>query len=113
MTPFEDYEEALPGIYKRLTALEKSHTYANTIIENLRGEVAIVGRSCIRIEQQFAKYEGYLDEAMANDKFYKQIRDEVIAGVAKSAVWAVIVGMTIAIGWGIRAYIQSFVNGHG
>ena len=106
-------QEALPGIHKRLTALEKSHTYSNTLIENLAKDLLILNRTCGRIEQQFAGYETYLKDAIANDVFYKKIRDEVIAGVAKSAVWAVIVGLCIAIGYAIKAYIVHLANGNG
>ena len=109
----DDETQALPGIHKRLTALEKSHTYCNVLIENLGKDVLILNRTCGRIEQQFASYEGFLKEGIANDAFYKRIRDEVIAGVAKSAVWAVIVGLFIAIGYAIKAYIVHLANGNG
>lgn len=107
----EDYEEALPGIYKRLSAMEKSHTYANTLIEDLRKDVAQVSRSCSRIEATFATYEEYLRDAVKNDAFYKKIRDEVIAGVAKSAVWAVIVGLGLALAYAVKTYLLDLLHG--
>ena len=106
----EGNTEAIMGLAVRIRALEESQSYGNRTVEALRGEVAVVGRTCQRIEATFANYELYLREAIKNDEFYKKIRDEVIAGVAKSAVWAVIVGMAIAIGYAAKAYLQELLT---
>ena len=103
--------EALPGIHSRLRALEKSHTYANTLIENMRLNLVSLNGTCQRIEQSFANYESYLKDAIANDAFYKKIRDEVITGVAKSAVWAVIVGFCIALAYAAKTYFIGLAHG--
>lgn len=97
--------EALPGIHSRLRALEKSHSYANTLIENMRQEMVSLTASSRRIEISFGRYDKYLEDAIAGQIFWHSVRDEVIKGLAKSAVWAVIVGFCIAIGYAMKAYI--------
>lgn len=100
----EGNTEAIMGLAVRIRALEESQAYGNRTVEAMRQEIAVVGRTCDRIEATFANYELYLKDAIKNDEFYKKIRDDVISGVAKSAVWAVIAGLFVAIGYGIKAY---------
>ena len=107
----EGNTEAILGLAVRVRALEESQAYGNRMVEELRKELAIVDRTCTRIEAIFATYEGFLKEAVQNDAFYKKIRDEVVSGVAKSAVWAVIAGLCIVIWYAVKAYAVYLLNG--
>lgn len=103
--------EALPGIHKRLTALEKSVAYGNTQVEDVKREQALISNACRRIEATFASYEAYLKESIESQKFWFQVRDEVIKGVAKSAVWAVIVAFCAALWYAFKAYAKELLGG--
>lgn len=107
----EGNTEAIVALAIRIRALEKSQSYGNTQVEELRKDVAIASRTLVRVEQQFAKYEQHLIESMESQKFWASVRDEVIRGVAKSAVWAVIVGFCVALAYAVKAYAMELMNG--
>ena len=107
----EGNTEAILGLAVRVRALEESQAYGNRMVEELRKEVVTLNATCHRIEASFAQYESYLKEAMSDTAYWKKLRDEVITGVAKSAVWAVIAAVFIAIAFAIKAYVASIANG--
>lgn len=51
------------------------------------------------------KYEGYLERVMETNQFWGRVREQVIAGTAKSIVWAMITGFAIAVWFAIKEYL--------
>lgn len=52
------------------------------------------------------KYEGYLEKVMETNQFWGRVREQVIAGTAKSIVWSILVGFAAAVYFAMKEYIK-------
>lgn len=52
------------------------------------------------------KYEGYLEKVMETNQFWGRVREQVIAGTAKSIIWSILAGFAAAVYFAMKEYIK-------
>lgn len=110
LTALEKSASALPGISTRLDALEDSHIYANRLIEGMRQDMASVTGTMRRIEQTFSTYEPFLKQSIESQKFWSGVRDECIKHTSKSLLLAVIIAVIAAVWLGVKVAAKEWFN---